>query len=151
MYNLSIPISLNSVLLIDNWYKQPIVSVKQPIVFPVLCFCFKFWKTEFLIKVFLKYFHSRLKSLRKSFLNNSPPLSFKAIYSNIYCGEKFVHLISMKGREIRDCTLYKWLGDLEFCIRHCSGRIVGVVGSCSLCNNILLARLVFLCFHLHCW
>ena len=31
-------ISLNSVLLFVNWYKQLIVSAKQPIVFPVLCF-----------------------------------------------------------------------------------------------------------------
>ena len=29
-------ISLNSVLIFANWYKQPIVSVKQPIVFLVL-------------------------------------------------------------------------------------------------------------------
>ena len=29
-------ISLNSVLFVVCWYKQPIVSVKQPIVFPVL-------------------------------------------------------------------------------------------------------------------
>ena len=30
--------SLNSVLIFANWYKQPIVSAKQPIVFMVLCF-----------------------------------------------------------------------------------------------------------------
>ena len=31
-------ISLNSVLIFVGWYKQPIVSVKQPIVFLVLLF-----------------------------------------------------------------------------------------------------------------
>ena len=31
-------ISLNSVLIFVNWYKQPIVSAKQPIVFLVLLF-----------------------------------------------------------------------------------------------------------------
>ena len=31
-------ISLNSVLIFANWYKQPIVSAKQPIVFLVLLF-----------------------------------------------------------------------------------------------------------------
>jgi len=31
-------ISLNSVLLFVNWYKQLIVFTKQPIVFLVLCF-----------------------------------------------------------------------------------------------------------------
>ena len=30
--------SLNSVFIFVNWYKQPIVSAKQPIVFLVLCF-----------------------------------------------------------------------------------------------------------------
>ena len=30
--------SLNSVLIFANWYKQPIVSAKQPIVFLVLLF-----------------------------------------------------------------------------------------------------------------
>jgi len=31
-----------------NWYKQPIVSAKQPIVFLVLClFALCFWQTEF--------------------------------------------------------------------------------------------------------
>jgi len=30
-------ISLNSVLIFVNWYKQSIVSAKQPIVFLVLC------------------------------------------------------------------------------------------------------------------
>ena len=30
-------ISLNSVFIFVNWYKQPIVSSKQPIVFLVLC------------------------------------------------------------------------------------------------------------------
>ena len=82
MYNFSIPIFLNSVLSFWNWYKQPIVSLKQSIVFPALCFYCLFWKTEFLIKVLLKNFHSKAKSLQKSSLNNSPPLSFKAIYSN---------------------------------------------------------------------
>ena len=31
-------ISLNSILIFANWYKQPIVSAKQPIVFLVLLF-----------------------------------------------------------------------------------------------------------------
>jgi len=31
-------ISLNSVFIFVNWYKQPIVYAKQPIVFLVLCF-----------------------------------------------------------------------------------------------------------------
>ena len=31
-------ISLNSVFIFVNWYKQPIVSAKQRIVFLVLCF-----------------------------------------------------------------------------------------------------------------
>ena len=31
-------ISINSVLIFANWYKQPIVSAKQPIVFLVLLF-----------------------------------------------------------------------------------------------------------------
>ena len=30
--------SLNSVLIFVYWYKQPIVSAKQPIIFLVLCF-----------------------------------------------------------------------------------------------------------------
>jgi len=34
-----------------NWYKQPIVSAKEPIVFLVLCLiALCFWETEFLIK-----------------------------------------------------------------------------------------------------
>jgi len=36
--NLSILNSLNLVLFVVCWYKQPIVSVKQPIVFLVLLF-----------------------------------------------------------------------------------------------------------------
>ena len=40
-------ISLNSVFIFVNWYKQLIVSTKQPIAFLVLCFCFVFWQTEF--------------------------------------------------------------------------------------------------------
>ena len=40
--------SLISVFIFVNWYKQPIVSAKQPIVFLVLClFALCFWKTEF--------------------------------------------------------------------------------------------------------
>jgi len=35
-------IFLNSVFIFANWYKQLIVSTKQPIVFLVLCFCFVF-------------------------------------------------------------------------------------------------------------
>ena len=38
-----------------------------------MLFAVCFGKTEFSIKVFLKYFHSKLKSFQKCFLNNSPP------------------------------------------------------------------------------
>ena len=37
VFSLSL-ISLNSDLIFANWYKQPIVSAKQPIVFLVLLF-----------------------------------------------------------------------------------------------------------------
>ena len=50
--------------------------------FQLCAFAVCFGKIESLIKVLLKYFHSKLKSFQKSFLNNSPPLSFKAKYSN---------------------------------------------------------------------
>jgi len=65
------------------WYKQPIVSAKQPFVF-LLFFCFELcsWQTEFLNLVSRKEFHSILKSLWKPPLNHSPPSSLKAIHSN---------------------------------------------------------------------
>ena len=41
----------NFSLIFVNWYKQPIVSAKQLIVFLVLClFALCFWQTDFLIK-----------------------------------------------------------------------------------------------------
>ena len=40
--------SLNSVFIFVNWYKQPIVSSKQPIVFLVLCFLLCVLKNWFL-------------------------------------------------------------------------------------------------------
>jgi len=41
-------ISLNSVLIFVNWYKQLTVSAKQPIVFSgVVLICFLLWQTKF--------------------------------------------------------------------------------------------------------
>ena len=50
------PYLFNSVLLFWNWYKQPIVSLKQPIVFPALCFCCLFWKNWILNQSSFKVF-----------------------------------------------------------------------------------------------
>jgi len=51
--------------------------------FQLCAFAVCFGKTESLIKVLSKNFHSKFKIFQKSSLNNSLPLSFKAIYSNI--------------------------------------------------------------------
>ena len=72
------------------WYKQPIISKKQPIVFLLLCcfYCLYSWLTWFLFWIHTKNFVKHWKSFRKPLLNNSLPLSFKAIYSN-RLGTKF--------------------------------------------------------------
>ena len=50
------PYLFNSVLLFWNWYKQLIVSLKQSIVFPALCFCCLLWKNWILNQGSFKVF-----------------------------------------------------------------------------------------------
>ena len=78
MYNLSISNSLNSVYLLFCWYKQPIVSTKQLIVFLVLQLLLAVlanWIAE-TIGFFNKFILS-FEKFAKTPLNNSPPSSLK--------------------------------------------------------------------------
>jgi len=71
---LSIPNSLNSVLIFVNCYKQPIVSVKQPIVFTsVLPFalCFENW---FLNQGFLEVISFKAEKCAKTLFKQFTPL-----------------------------------------------------------------------------